>query len=73
MLNGKRYKIHDEKTEFLLIASPHPLSKVKADHQLNVRYVNIAKSTSARTVGETFANRMAMDKYITNASTFAVI
>jgi len=59
-----KLKINDDKTEFLLIGSPHSLAKVNSEHQLTVGNANIPTSTSAKNLGVIFDSKMDMDKHI---------
>ena len=61
-----RLKINDEKTEFLLIASPHALSKMKTPHHLVVGNMSIPMSSSAKKLGVIFDNKMNMNKQVTS-------
>ena len=65
MLQNK-LKINDEKTEFLLIASPHSHGILKSDHNISVGNASITAKPTAKNLGVIFDDRMEMDKHITS-------
>ena len=61
-----KLKINDDKTEFLIIASPHSHKKITTNHQLTVGNASINPSASAKNLGVYFDNEMNMDKQVSS-------
>ena len=61
-----KLKINDDKTEFLIIASPHSHKQLSDDHHLTVGNSSIAPSSSAKNLGVIFDDKMNMEKQVSN-------
>ena len=61
-----RLKINDDKTEFLIIGSPHTHSKLDGNLKLSVGNATIKPSVSARNLGVQFNSQMSMENQVTN-------
>ena len=61
-----KLKINDDKTEFLIIASPHSHKQLSDEHCLTVGNSSIAPSSSAKNLGVIFDDNMNMEKQISN-------
>ena len=61
-----KLKINDDKTEFLIIASPHSHKKLTDNHSLTVGNSSIGPSSSAKNLGVIFDNNMNMEKQVSN-------
>ena len=61
-----RLKINDDKTEFLLIGSPHTHNNMKEVQDLKVGNATIKPSKSARNLGVIFDKHMSMEEQVTN-------
>ena len=59
-----KLKINEDKTEFLVIASPH--SKIARDIQLEIAQSTILPSKSCRNLGVIFDSHMSMDAHVKN-------
>jgi len=59
-----KLKINDDKTEFLLISSPH--SKLSKDIKISIGQSEITPSASCKSLGVMLDNHMAMDVQIQN-------
>ena len=61
-----RLKINDDKTEFLVLASPNMHQKLDSSHHLQVGSTQVTPTSSARNLGVTFDRYMKMEEHITN-------
>ena len=59
-----KLKINDDKTEFLVITSPH--SKLSKDMHIKIGQTEILPSNHCKSLGVMFDERMAMDKQVSN-------
>ena len=59
-----KLKINDDKTEFLILNSPH--SKINIDCNLHIGNVTVTPSSSCRNLGVLMDCHLKMDKHISN-------
>ena len=63
-----KLKINDDKTEFLLITSPH--AKITRDIQISIGQEQISPSSSCKSLGVLFDQHLSMDNQVKECLSF---